>query len=255
IVPDDNIPLSQLTDYLSKYLPAYMVPAYYTRLDKSPLTPSGKIDRKALPEPGIKTGGGYVPPSNTLEEKLAGIWAGVLALEKEQIGIRDNFFQLGGHSLKATLLVSQIHQTLNVNVPLTDLFSDPTIRGLAAYIKEAAAEKYTSIVPVEKKEYYALSSAQKRLYVLHRLDKQGLGYNIPSVSILAGQIHKDRLENALLKLIYRHESLRTSFQVVDEAPVQEIHEHVEFSIRYYDLAAKTHEDTRITDFIRPFDLS
>ncbi|MCP5053681.1 MAG: hypothetical protein GY940_41330, partial [bacterium] len=235
--------------------PPYMVPSYFSRLERIPLTANGKVDRTLLPTPRITTGEGFVSPRNTVEEKLAEVWSGVLPLEKEQIGIDGNFFRLGGHSLKATVMLSRIHKTFNVNVPLTSIFTTPTIRGLAACIKKTAPGRYISIEPAEKKEYYPLSSAQGRLYLLYRMDMDSTGYNMPSISILEGEIHKDQLENAFLKLLHRHESLRTSFQMVAEEPVQRVHDKVEFEITYYDSVSKTGEETRIKAFILPFDLS
>jgi tyrocidine synthetase-3 len=284
IISHRDIPVSELREYLLKYLPDYMIPSYFIRLDTIPLTPTGKIDRKALPGPELKVDEGYIAPAGIIEKKLVEIWEKVLGIGKDIIGIDENFFQLGGHSLKATLLISGIYKTFHVNIPLKTIFSTPTIRGLSAYIKESAQDYYVSITPVEKKEYYALSSPQKRLYVLQQMDEQGIGYNIPSVSTWEGEIHKDRLEKSIMKLLRRHESLRTSFHMVNEEPVQMIHQAVEFEIEYYDLyrtqdemKVKVEESegtgelaplskdpaTRnpqpatalISSFIRPFDLS
>jgi acyl-CoA synthetase (AMP-forming)/AMP-acid ligase II len=117
--------LSELNDYLARYLPYYMVPSFITPLEKIPLTTSGKVNRKALPEPGLKPGKEYTAPRNETEKKLVRIWSGVLARDPlhaaqllSSIGIDDNFFQLGGHSLKATILVSQLHKELDVHIPL-----------------------------------------------------------------------------------------------------------------------------------------
>jgi len=258
-----SVKADELREYLSQTLPDYMVPSYFVQMEAIPLTPNGKINRKALPEPEIKTGEGHAAPRNPLEEKLTRIWSEVLGIGKEIISIDSDFFQLGGHSLKATVLVSKIHKELNVRTPLSVVFKRPDIRSLAQYIREARKDKYTSMEPVEKKEYYALSSAQKRMYIEQQLEKGGTRYNLPLALVLHGELEKEKLENIFRQLIRRHESFRTSIEIIEDGkdePVQKVHDHVEFKIGEYDFAAEggIHHslDRFITHhFIRPFDLS
>ncbi|UCH93630.1 MAG: amino acid adenylation domain-containing protein, partial [Candidatus Aminicenantes bacterium] len=251
-------------EFLSQTLPDYMIPSYFIPVDKIPLTPNGKVDRKALPQPSayeITTGKRYTPPGDEIERKLVKIWSGVLGEDAFQasIGIDDNFFELGGHSLKATILASKIHKELNVKVPLAALFKSQTVRGLSKYIRAAKESKYAGIESAEKKEYYPLSSAQKRLYFLRQIDPGSTSYNMPLVLPLGKDIEKNKLETTLRKLILRHENLRTSFERVNEEPVQRIHEDFNFEIEYFDSASHApgsmlHAST-IKAFIRPFDLS
>jgi acyl carrier protein len=247
--------LSELKEYLSGLLPGYMVPSRFTVLDKIPLTVSGKIDVGALPGPDTVGGRGYAAPRNELEERLEGIWQRVLSVEKDKIGIDADFFELGGHSLKATNVISVIHKELDVQVPLIELFNTPTIRGLGRYIREAAPSRFVSIEPVEKRSYYRLSPAQKRMYILKQMEPEGTGYNMPRLIPLGKDVDREGLERAFRQLISRHESLRTSFHDVDGEPVQVIHGGAEFEIGY--LAAKNAKDREeiIKNFIRPFDLS
>ncbi|MCX6579065.1 MAG: amino acid adenylation domain-containing protein [Candidatus Aminicenantes bacterium] len=271
-VSNGDLSGSELREHLLKDLPDYMIPSYFVRLEKIPLASNGKVDRRALPRPGLKAGESYNAPENEIEKKLVELWSEILgrdALHRSQlqlmIGIDDNFFELGGHSLKATILASKIHKAFHVSVPLAEIFKTPTIRGLANYFKAAVKDRYVSIEPVEKKAYYALSSAQKRLYILHQMDEQGVGYNIPAFSILEGEIDKDRLEQTLKLLISRHESLRTSFHIINDEPAQRIHDEVAFEIEQFDLAAKDAKDREDfhhssfigtpNHFIRAFDLS
>jgi acyl carrier protein len=230
-----------------------MIPSYFVQLPKLPLTSNGKIDRKALPEPegSINTGVEYAAPQNEIEEKLAAIWQEVLGAEK--IGINDNFFELGGHSLKATVVASRAAKLLNTELPLREIFRTPTVKELAQYIKGAKSSIYTSIEPVEEREYYPVSSAQKRLYIIDQLEGAGTGYNMPQVLALKGEPDKERFEAAFKELIKRHESLRTSFEMTEGEPVQRIHDEAEFAIDYRE-AAEEEIDTIIKDFIRPFDL-
>ncbi|MCP4156963.1 MAG: non-ribosomal peptide synthetase, partial [bacterium] len=124
IVPRDHeaIDLAVLKEYLNQTLPAYMVPSFFLTLEKIPLTENGKLNRKALPEPGISSATQYAAPTNEIQEKLVEIWVGVLAVDKEQLGIDNNFFELGGHSLKATQLIAKIHKALDITLSLPQLF-------------------------------------------------------------------------------------------------------------------------------------
>jgi tyrocidine synthetase-3 len=272
LVTSTKLELPALREYLSKDLPDYMIPSYFVPLEKIPLTANGKVDGKALPKPRIELEPqNYTAPRDKIEKKLVEIWSAVLGIEMEKIGIDENFFHLGGHSLKATQMATKIQKEMDVNVPLTEIFKTSHIRGLAAYIKKSAAVKYIPIEPVEKKDYYSLSSAQKRLFILQQIDKQGIVYNIPSPWKLEGFIDKEILQETFLKLVQRHESLRTSFHLLENEPVQRIHDEVAFEIEYYDIkegtmglaplsldpAARSRQSAAdiISSFIRPFDLS
>ncbi|MDQ1354923.1 MAG: hypothetical protein QG657_5232, partial [Acidobacteriota bacterium] len=266
IVPNRELVISELREFLSMELPEYMIPSYFVQLEKIPLTPNGKVDRRALPKPGLKASESYTAPRDEIETKLVDIWSDVLggdALHASQlqtsIGIDDNFFHLGGHSLKTTILASRIEKTFNVKIPLSEIFKNPRIRKLSGYIKDAVQWEYTRIESVEKKEYYPLSSAQKRLYFLQVMEETGVAYNMPLFMKLEGKIDLEKLESTFGKLIQRHESIRTSFFMVDEEPVQRIHEHKNSSTDYTDYTdgrgAPPWSPDIIRNFIRPFDLS
>jgi amino acid adenylation domain-containing protein len=265
IVTNHRLAVAQLREYLSRTLPDYMIPSYFRQLEQIPLTGNGKVDRKALPGLGAEVAEvNYRPPRDHLEEKLAAIWSDVLKIPKNKIGIDHNFFHLGGHSLKATTLVSKIHKELEVNVPLVRVFETRSIRKLSGYIRGAAPDKFTPIEPVEKKEYYPLSSAQQRLYMLQQLQLESIGYNMPFCYVLEKEPETGELKEIFRKLIHRHESLRTSFEIVANVPVQRIHTEVPFDIERLDSTAgslpgaadpREGVDSIIEDFIRPFDLS
>jgi acyl carrier protein len=227
--------VSELRESLSKELPDYMVPSYFVPLEQIPLTPNGKIDQRALPKPVFKGGESYAAPRNEIERKLVELWSGVLEIDKELIGIDSNFFELGGHSLNATSLISKIHKKLDEKVPLAEIFRGPSIRKLSAFINNSVKHKFISLEAVEKKEYYPLSSVQKRIYVLQQMDLEGLVYNIPAVMKLEGEVSKEKFEEIFKQLIERNESFRTSFLMLDGQPMQRIHDNVEFEIEYYDL--------------------
>jgi bacitracin synthase 3 len=258
IVAMDELKVPELREYLLQKLPEYMVPSYFVKLDKMPLTPNGKIDRKALPNPEgrISSDREYAAPTNDLERKLVQIWQDILGVEK--IGINDNFFELGGHSLKATIFIAKIHKELQVNFPLKDVFTISTIQAQAKYISRSEQSRYSAIQPVVQREYYPVSSAQKRMYLLWQLEGESITYNILGAVIIEGRVDKDQIESWFQQLIARHETLRTSFELVGEEPVQRIHSEVEFAVEYLELPEIEAESEQleriISGFIRPFNL-
>ncbi|MCP4157092.1 MAG: amino acid adenylation domain-containing protein, partial [bacterium] len=251
---------ARLKQYLSQALPDYMVPAYFMQIEEIPLTPNEKLDRKALPEPEITTDDTYVAPGNPLQETLVQIWAQILAVPKEKIGIESDFFALGGHSLKATQLASKIHKELQVKIPLAEIFETHTIRKLAQTITQANRSTYAAIEPARKKKYYDLSSAQKRIYILQQMEENTTAYNMTEALEMEGTLDQERMTETFSKLLKRHESLRTAIIMKEEKPVQQIHENVEFELEQYSEekntqnATTTREDI-IRQFIRPFQLS
>jgi acyl carrier protein len=247
---------TKFQEYLSHTLPEYMIPSYFMVIDSIPFMPSGKIDRDALPSPGVPTEGRAVPlpPRNRLEMNLVEIWSEVLGIEKEEIGIDCDFFQLGGHSLKATLLAAKIHKALDVKVPLAEVFTLPTIRELSGYIEDSNLIKYAQIEPMEKREYYALSSAQKRLYIYQQLEPTSTAYNIPAVYQLKGTLDKEKFQGIFNTIIERYEVFRTAFFSVKGEVVQKIPGKVDFNVVYCE-SSEAEAVERLKDRVRPFDLS
>ncbi|MDQ1354132.1 MAG: surfactin/lichenysin synthetase, partial [Acidobacteriota bacterium] len=267
--PTEAPETAELRDYLAVGLPAYMVPAYFVMLEKMPLNPNGKLDRKALPEPDRNRSAArdYVPPQNEMQHILVGMFSEVLGIERNRIGIYDNFFRLGGHSLKSTGLALRIHKRFDIQIPLGEIFKAPTVNDLARYIETAKKSKQLPIEPVEKKEYYELSPAQERFFIFQRMEPGSVSYNIPEVLRLDGRAFKEKFETALKGMIHRHESLRTSFELVDGKPVQRVHawEEAAFEVEYDEFALSGQQlassvipqefKTIEKNFIRPFDLS
>ncbi|UCH94151.1 MAG: amino acid adenylation domain-containing protein [Candidatus Aminicenantes bacterium] len=250
--------MDELKDYLSKKLPDFMIPYFIVPLEKLPLTANGKVDRKALPGPGPAAPDSrtYTPPRNRVEKILARLWAEIIGIKKEMIGIDANFFKLGGHSLRAVRLIARIHKEFNTRIPLKVLFKAPTIRGLAGYIKVAVKDECLSPSPVEKKEYYPISSIQKRLFILNQVGEVKTAYNLCRAVIIEGEsgVDRQRLQRTFRLLIKRHESLRTSFAVIDNDPVQIVHEAVDFSLDFCE-AGERDIQRLIDEFITPFDLN
>ncbi|WP_139487922.1 non-ribosomal peptide synthase/polyketide synthase [Brevibacillus dissolubilis] len=246
--------IAAIRQALSNELPEYMIPAYFVMMDQLPLTANGKVDRKALPAPevGVNTGTAYEAPSNELEEKLVLIWQETLGAAN--IGVTHNFFEVGGHSLKATTLISKMHKELKVEVPLSQIFKTPTIRGLAAFIGTTQQSAYASIKPAEQKAYYELSSAQRRVYILSEIEGNGTSYNMPFAMRIQGGLDVAQLERAFQALVERHEALRTSFEMVDGEPVQKIHQVADFKLAYSELG-EADLDEKQAGWIQPFDLT
>nr|WP_150149854.1 non-ribosomal peptide synthase/polyketide synthase [Bacillus swezeyi] len=253
ITANRELPLEELRGFLGEKLPDYMIPAYFVKLDKLPLTKNGKVDRKALPEPDRTAGTEteYEAPRNETEEKLTAIWRDILGVEK--IGINDHFFEIGGHSLKAAAMASKIQKELKTETPLRQIFKTPTIKGLGKYIRSTKETVYSSIQKVEEKDCYHLSSAQKRLYILNKIEGSGLSYNIPFTMKVKGGFDIRRFENVLKNITGRHEAFRTSFLMAEGEPVQKIEKNIDFSIKYSELGSSSISE-KIKAFVRPFDL-
>ncbi|KAF6583537.1 non-ribosomal peptide synthetase [Paenibacillus sp. EKM211P] len=256
VVTHADVQLSELRSALNRELPSYMVPSYFVQLEQLPLTPNGKVDRRALPRPegGISSGAEYVPPQNQLQAQLVIIWKEVLEIER--IGIKDNFFEAGGHSLRATHVISLIHKQLHKNVQLKDLFQHPTIEQFAQVIEALEQTTYESIPVSENKPFYAVSSAQKRMYILNQLDGAGISYNIPGALTLIGSLDHKALDNAFRQLIDRHETLRTSFETMNGEPVQRVHNEVSFRVELIHApgADQRETDELVHGFVQPFNL-
>ena len=260
-VAENHIAAEALRNYLLTKLPDYMVPATYVHLEKLPLSLNGKLDRKALPDPGIKQE--YVAPVTKTESMLAGIWADVLNIEEP--GTNINFFELGGHSLLAIGVTTAIRKQFNLEVSIGALFEFPTIAALAAHIQSQFTENapevamydimHTSIaatISFNNHYYYPLSSAQRRIYFLYEFDRLSLAYNMPQAVKLQGRVDYARLQECFTSLIKRHESLRTGFEVVSEELYQRIWDEVAFNIEHYECAEGSEEEGIIKQFIRPF---
>jgi acyl carrier protein len=155
-VSDSEIEITVLKVFLLQKLPDYMIPTYYEHLNSIPLTPNGKIDKNALPDPEIKASNDYIAPLNEIEEKLVEIWSEVLKIEKEQISVDRSFFELGGHSLKAILIASKINEVFDVKIPLDDIFNNPTIKGIVTFIKTIKPDDIQYIYDNNEREEVAV---------------------------------------------------------------------------------------------------
>ncbi len=198
--------------------------------------------------------GTYVEPGNEVEQKLVDTWQKFFGIEP--LGITDDFFELGGDSLKAITMIAKIHREFAVKISLAEFFKMPTISDLSTFINRAEKEEYRSIEPVEKREYYPVSASQRRMYVLQQLQRDSIGYNETLVSLFEDEIDMEKLERVLSALTQRHEILRTSIEMIAEEPVQKVLPGVKVAdaVEYYETGEDKVKEL-IENFIRPYDLS
>ncbi|HEX8148765.1 MAG TPA: amino acid adenylation domain-containing protein, partial [Pyrinomonadaceae bacterium] len=222
-------------------LPEYMVPSIFMVLDELPLTPHGKVDRRRLPAPEVTRTDevtGTNAPRTPVEEMLCGVAADVLGVE--EVGINDNFFQAGGHSLMATQLISRVREIFQVNLSLRSFFEAPTVVGLAevieAEIRAGQGVQSPPIEPVAREEGLPLSFAQQRLWFLDQLEPGGSAYNVPSAVRLEGPLDLGALERTVGEIVRRHETLRTSFPTAEGRPQQRIAPVSEIRLAVTDLS-------------------
>ncbi len=211
--------------FLKERLPDYMVPAIVMQLDRMPTTASGKIDRRALPDPeqpGTVLTDTYVTPRNSVEDTVAGIWAEVL--EINLVGVYDNFFDLGGHSLLATYVMSRIQNAFQVDLPLRALFDDPTVAGLAARVEAARTSAQGLVIPPIERQPEGVpvpqSLAQERIWLIERLMPGNLAYISTGLVRISGTLDQDLLEAAFNELCKRHTILRSDFIEIQGKPMQ-----------------------------------
>jgi len=238
-----------LRHFLEKSLPHYMIPSSIIFLDAFPLTTSGKLDRNALPSPGIEEDS-YIPPSTYIESALIKMWSNLL--RKERMGIYDHFFHSGGHSLLAVQLVSQIRSQFNVDVSLKMLFETPTVVDMAKMIAQQKKSLTPEIARRDEEELPSLSYAQQRLWIADQLLSNRAIYNVPVAIRLKGSLNLIALQRACNDLMNRHEALRTTIDIVNGRPFQAIalEKNFSFDVVFADDFQKLAEE----EACKPFDL-
>lgn len=267
ITADEPQNIAELRAKLKEKLPDYMVPAYFVQLPEMPLTSNGKVNKKLLPNPegmGITTGVEYVAPRNKVEEKIVTIWQEILLQEK--IGVKDDFFDLGGHSLKVIRLSNEYQKEFEVKLSVNDLFAQTTLEAHAQLISTSSKTTYVQIPAITEHSNnhmgYAISDAQRRLWVLSQFGQGSIAYNMPSVIPLNGDYDTDCFKSAIKSTIERHEILRTIFKTDDKGEVKQViltPEELNFEIGYKDFREEVNKDRLVKSFmdeesVIPFDL-
>ncbi len=189
---------------------------------------------------------------NEMQKRLIKIWESTLRVHN--IGIDSDFFELGGDSLHAVILISRIEKDFGIELTLRDVFQFSTIRKMEQKIKQSETLEYGRITPIDKKQYYELSSAQKRMYIINKIESDQTAYNECHRIKIEGKLSRLKLEAAFKEFIQRHEIMRTGFEMIDERPVQHVYDKIDFNISYLKAREKYIEKI-IDEFIKPFDLS
>ncbi|MDM5296915.1 amino acid adenylation domain-containing protein [Bacillus pumilus] len=250
---EGSVPLADLRKQLASELPVYMMPTYFMQLEELPLTGNGKVDRRALPAPNMmeQASNEYVAPQSDTERILAGIWEEVL--EVPRISRHDHFFECGGHSLRGMKMLNRLYEEMHVEFSLKSLFESPTLEAFALAVEQAEKTEIKRVEKAAEAEYYPVTSAQKRLFVLQKMSNAEKSYHMPAVLKLEGKFDEKRFADAVEQLVHRHEAFRTSFNFVQDEPVQRIKEDVALNIEKIDGNGRDIQQI-MSDFIRPFDL-
>ncbi|MFE0041900.1 amino acid adenylation domain-containing protein [Streptomyces albireticuli] len=216
----DCPPADRLRDALERRLPRHMVPSHYVRTEAFPVTRNGKVDREALTRlSGAELATAeYVEASTPTERALTGIWRSLLPVER--IGVTDDFFVLGGHSLIALQLSSRINERFGLDLQGPTVFTHRTVAAQARLVDGAAAVARTALEPVARGERHVLSYAQERMWFLHMLDPESTAYHIPTLATFHGRLDAGALRAALSDLFARHEILRVTYGTADGRPFQ-----------------------------------
>ena len=256
---DINTP--KLREGLKTALPAYMVPSVFVFLEALPLTPNGKVDRQALPVPSEDRSGAsedFLPPSSPVEQQLAAIWREVLHMN--EIGARDNFFDLGGNSLLAIQVISRIREGFGVELPLSALFDAPTISVLAQKVSarhtKPESQKCLALKPIGRGGHLPVSFVQERLWFLDQIQPESSAYNVPIAFRLNGPLNPGVFQRAFDQIVARHESLRTTFYFADDNLSQAISPSASIKIAIEDVRDATRAQELVNAEAQlPFDLA
>ncbi|WP_197093714.1 non-ribosomal peptide synthetase [Nonomuraea sp. SBT364] len=220
VVAGSPVDIAELRGFVAGTLPGYMVPSVIMVIDRLPVTANGKLDRKALPAPGLAGPVVSRGPRTPRERALCDLFAEVLGTDR--VGIDDSFFDAGGNSLSAVRLVSRARSVLGVELPIRLVFEAPTVAGLAGHLAEASGHVQIPLRPAARPDVLPLSFAQRRLWFLNRMEGPNATYNIPAALRLTGSLDAGALRQAFADVLARQESLRTVFPEVDGVPRQAI---------------------------------
>ncbi|HET8706482.1 MAG TPA: condensation domain-containing protein, partial [Pseudomonadales bacterium] len=264
IVPEraqENFDATSAREQLKHALPDFMIPSHVMMLAQWPLSPNGKVDRKALPVPDANAMRKveYVAPRTDIEQEICAVWE--ITLKRSPIGAKDNFFDLGGHSLLATQILSKVRALFKVELPLKELFRTPTIEGLAALVERQLSSTNNALPPVTPRPDDAvipLSLEQQRLWFLQLLEPENVSYNMPAAVRIEGELDSALLERALKEIVRRHAVLRTRLVGEDDSVQQVIDDAQGWQLMR--VSAPDATDEKIRELIhseanRPFNLA
>ena len=249
VLRNDGIP-GDWHEFLQGKLPAYMIPSAFVQMDALPMTASGKVDRLALPKPLRARGKNDIEVERTPTEQIvSNVWANVLHVD--DVSIEKNFFELGGHSLLAVQVIMALRRILQIEVPVTALFSNPTVSSLSRHLDELAAQSRETVRPpierVSRDQPLPLAFAQERLWRNECYAASRDNINVIILD-LKGDLEFACLERSFQELIRRHEVFRTTFKVVGNAPVQRIAPYRPWSLNVVDLSSSPEAEKEAARF-------
>ncbi|MGB3464998.1 MAG: amino acid adenylation domain-containing protein, partial [Cyclobacteriaceae bacterium] len=254
VISDLEQNITALRSFLRAILPEYMLPTHYIQISELPLTSNGKLNKRALPSPeglGLSSGVEYVDPGNDEEVTMVRIWEQIL--QREKIGINDDFFALGGHSLRAVRLSNEYQKIFDVRLSLKDLFSYTSISTQSKLIQSASQEAFARIESIEVQANYAISDAQRRIWVLSQFEDGSIAYNLPTRVRLMRELNIDNFKVALSKTIDRHEILRTVFKENDQGEIRQWilnPKELNFELSYVDYRTATNTSQLVDKYIK-----
>ena len=245
----ENTPaaIGEIKAAIQEKLPRYMMPHSFTLLPQMPLTPSGKINRKGLPEvdlSAITSTVEYIAPHTPTEEKFSAIWGELLGMER--VGRTDDFFELGGDSLLSISLLSKLESIFDVAVSIKDIFEHPVLEQLAAFIDHA--QSHQEKIVASGVQRYTLLPQQLAIYAVYSKDPQTLAYNMPARIELSESIDKERLKACIRRLFELHPELKTSIHSDEGVVYAAFDADTQVTFEEY-------TEQNAQDFVRPFDLS
>lgn len=264
VAGDHTLNVSDIRDFIGEKLPGFMVPASYVQLQALPRLPNGKVDKNKLPHTAgtnMGTGVEYLAPRNTTEEKIVQLWQELLG--KTPVSVKDNFFALGGHSIKAIRLANQLSKAFDSRVTLKEMFLHTTPEEQAKWIGQSAKNTYDKLSLAPVRASFELSSSQRRLWTLSQFNEGNAAYNIPGYYRLEGKLNDAALESAFRSLIRRHEILRTVFKEDENKEIRQfvlLSEAAGFTIAKYDYRKEIDPEGKVRQeiqeaFVAPFDLA
>lgn len=227
-VSHEAIDLKLLKDHITSKLPEYMIPSKFCRIPEMPMTSSGKINRKLLPDVDFDGSSTYIPPCSITEKNLTDIWKRVFS--QKRIGITDHFFEIGGHSLLATYLIAEISKQMGVQLSVRDVFLYPTISKMAQHLERNGITPMEVTKVEDGKSEYAVSSSQKRFYLMSMASNESSSWHMVTCVKSDRIFNLKRLGEACGKICERHEILRTTFHMQESKIVQKIHDSIAFQI-------------------------
>lgn len=235
-----DVSINELKNNLEKLLPDYMVPNFFQKIEEIPLTVNGKLNKIKLLEyykKNNKSFEDYIAPRTETESSLVSIWETILNHEK--IGVKDDFFNLGGQSLKATRLLNEYRKAFEIKLTLKELFESTTLESHAQLIEDSLTESFQQIEPIQQEEGYRISDGQKRLWVISQFEEASTAYNVPYYTELAIE-DIESFKKAIYAVVERHEILRTVFRRGDNNELKQwvlTSDEIGFAVHYKDYSA------------------